>query len=214
MMYRLNTSKEKKLFVGGLFAVRVVVPIMTVVKLYYLQDFFEAHDRTWEMVNQQVWTQVIMNLSIITACIPSLGSIIWDVSRGFRSASATITTDLEHSRKPSNGSWSEGSARYPSYGSSIVKADHDMAIEVTDFTRHQSPSLGFSTNSHNSRESNVYRLPSIHVNGISLESRRNTIVEDGDSQRSTLVQDHDRQTLVIPPSNTEVEVDLAGSRKP
>jgi hypothetical protein len=90
VMWKVQVSREKKAFVLGLFASRHVfvqspshfqnqslitcsVPAVTVIQLVYFSDYFNSlADQTWSNVTPWILTQVVMNMSIITACITSL----------------------------------------------------------------------------------------------------------------------------------------------
>jgi len=90
MMWKVKMSREKKAFVLSLFASRLVfvqspsrfqnqclitssVPAVTVIQLVYFSDYFNSlADQTWSNVTPWILTQVVMNMSIITACIASL----------------------------------------------------------------------------------------------------------------------------------------------
>lgn len=59
------------------------VPLATIPQLYYFHVALQSNDQTWDFAVFQIWSQVIINLSIITACIPSLGRVMWEFGSGF-----------------------------------------------------------------------------------------------------------------------------------
>lgn len=79
MICRLKTSREKKIFVCILFGARISLPLITIPQLWKIQALSGSDDMTWDMVPFQTWDQVIMNVSLITACLPSLGRMMWEL---------------------------------------------------------------------------------------------------------------------------------------
>lgn len=93
MLWKIQISPAKKFLILSLFGVRIVfvqihwsssrllimlsVPAITVVQLVYFHQYFDAlFDQTWSSINPWILTQVVMKLSIITACIPSLRRVV------------------------------------------------------------------------------------------------------------------------------------------
>ncbi|KEF62569.1 uncharacterized protein A1O9_00542 [Exophiala aquamarina CBS 119918] len=79
MVCKLKTSRDKKIFVCILFGARISVPAITIPQLWKIQPLSISDDTTWDMVDFQTWNQVIMNVSLITACLPSLGRMMWEL---------------------------------------------------------------------------------------------------------------------------------------
>jgi hypothetical protein len=79
MVCKLKTSRDKKIFVCILFGARISLPLITIPQLWKIQPLSVSDDTTWDMVPFQTWAQVIMNLSLITACLPSLGRMMWEL---------------------------------------------------------------------------------------------------------------------------------------
>ncbi|KAL6252476.1 hypothetical protein RBB50_000195 [Rhinocladiella similis] len=79
MMCKAAITRDKKIFVCVLFGTRIVLPLVTAPQIYHLRLVIESKDPTWDIVTLQTWVQVVMNLSIITASLPSLGKVMWDL---------------------------------------------------------------------------------------------------------------------------------------
>ena len=41
-----------------------------------LKNYLDSDDLTWSAVNPAIWTQVALNLSLLTACVPSLKGVL------------------------------------------------------------------------------------------------------------------------------------------
>lgn len=53
------------------------VPFLVLPSLTTAQEYLQNHtDRTWEAVNPTIWIQISLNMSLFTACIPSLRGVI------------------------------------------------------------------------------------------------------------------------------------------
>jgi hypothetical protein len=96
MLWSIQITLGKKVLVICLFAVRIMfvpiceptlrrlimrsVPPITIVQLLYLHQYFEAlDDQTWSNIKPWILTQTVMNMSIITACIPSLRRVVTEL---------------------------------------------------------------------------------------------------------------------------------------
>ncbi|KAL2393610.1 hypothetical protein ABEF93_004084 [Exophiala dermatitidis] len=79
MVFKLKTPRDKKIFVCILFGTRIALPLVTIPQIYRLKTVLVSQDPTWDLVSFQSWVQIVMNLSIITACLPSLGRMMWDL---------------------------------------------------------------------------------------------------------------------------------------
>ncbi|KIX07615.1 uncharacterized protein Z518_02268 [Rhinocladiella mackenziei CBS 650.93] len=85
MMCKLKTSLDKKIFVCILFGTRIALPLVTIPQVSHLRSVLVSHDPTWDSVSLQICIQVIMNIGIITACLPSLGRMMWETWSGRKS---------------------------------------------------------------------------------------------------------------------------------
>jgi hypothetical protein len=64
-----------------------------------LNDFYhsEPDDRPWHAVTPAVWTSAALNVSIVTACIPSIKRFLADWAAGLSKTQITEPFELEHS---------------------------------------------------------------------------------------------------------------------
>ncbi|KAF2452900.1 hypothetical protein BDY21DRAFT_357848 [Lineolata rhizophorae] len=85
------------------FAVRIVVPVFTIIYLVSLSSRFPSEDPTWDAVIPTIWHQVMLNLSIITACIPSLKRVLDAFRSGAAAASISTPYQLTVSKQSSLG---------------------------------------------------------------------------------------------------------------
>jgi len=94
-VWDLQLKQEKKLFVVGLFATRLLVPGLVIAQLVCLNPFLAAlnGDQTWKNVVPSLLNQIMINVSIITACIPSLRRVVTDLQT--RQTGLAINENLE-----------------------------------------------------------------------------------------------------------------------
>ncbi|KAK8852205.1 hypothetical protein PGQ11_014684 [Apiospora arundinis] len=76
MMWKVQTSMNKKMQVVLLFGVRIIVPAITLPSIILRPQSLQGDDITWLAVDPIVWYQISLNLSVLTACVPSLKSFI------------------------------------------------------------------------------------------------------------------------------------------
>ena len=76
IMGTVQTSFVKRSLVIGLFALRILVIAATIAQLVVLQPYLRSSDKTWTNVAPSIWNQVMMNISIIFACLPSLKRLL------------------------------------------------------------------------------------------------------------------------------------------
>lgn len=79
-----------------------------------LDDFYHStpQDRTWFAITPSAWTSVAMNVSIVTACIPSIKRFLADWASGLSGVTISEPFELEHSAGKSgmfNSSYAQGS---------------------------------------------------------------------------------------------------------
>lgn len=73
------------------------VAIATILNLATLTPYFDSYppDQTWYAVDPTIWSQVMLNLSIITACLPSLKRVLAELQSGI--AASSIPEGFEYS---------------------------------------------------------------------------------------------------------------------
>jgi len=62
--------------VTALFAIRILVCVITGIQIHYYGRFLSSSDPTWSKMNSSILDQFMMNFSIICTAIPSLGRLI------------------------------------------------------------------------------------------------------------------------------------------
>lgn len=104
MLQDIQVSQKKRWVVRGLFASRCryegpllldqrfwahtdnlhSVPVFTILMLYYMRIAYRTENPnfTWDILVPQVWAQVMLHTSIITACIPSLKPFLSGIKPG------------------------------------------------------------------------------------------------------------------------------------
>ncbi|KIX04255.1 uncharacterized protein Z518_07809 [Rhinocladiella mackenziei CBS 650.93] len=159
MMWWVQTHTRIKYQVMALFGSRIIVPIFVVFQLLTYRDFYESDDRSWAMTAPAIWSQLVMNLSILTACIPSLktvldmfksGTSLFTVpaqyqsemdnsSQGLRSRLATAISHRFASKRSANRSQNDtthSSRDWPTKPMKAVSGQH--SVQVSSAVRNQS----------------------------------------------------------------------------
>ena len=74
-------------------------PCMTAASIVAFDDFYHStpQDRTWFAVTPSAWTSVAMNVSIVTACIPSIKRFLADWASGLSNVAISEPFELQHS---------------------------------------------------------------------------------------------------------------------
>lgn len=88
-------------------------PAITAASIVALDDFYHStpQDRPWFAVVPSVWTSVAMNVSIVTACIPSIKRFLADWASGLSNVAISEPFELEHSAGKATmlGTYAKGS---------------------------------------------------------------------------------------------------------
>ncbi|KIW99849.1 uncharacterized protein Z518_10777 [Rhinocladiella mackenziei CBS 650.93] len=81
VVWDLQLRISKKIIITSLFAGRVLVPGTAIAQLACLDAYLDAigGDQTWQNSIPAILNQIIVNLSIITACVPSLRRVVTDL---------------------------------------------------------------------------------------------------------------------------------------
>nr|OQO32237.1 hypothetical protein B0A51_00485 [Rachicladosporium sp. CCFEE 5018] len=115
MMYGVQTALRRKATVSALFGLRLATIPFAVLALIGDRTYY-AHpeDRSWYAVTPAIWGQVLLNVSIITACIPSTKRFFTDVQSGLMGVTISETYEMTHSggnATPMMGSDSAGRSK-------------------------------------------------------------------------------------------------------
>ncbi|EXJ65321.1 hypothetical protein A1O7_01662 [Cladophialophora yegresii CBS 114405] len=99
MMRSVQVATAKRWVVVLLFGIRLITPIFTAVTIAAYDDFYHSNpqDRAWHAVIPSVWTSCALNLSIVTACIPSIKRFLADWAAGLSAITISEPFELEHS---------------------------------------------------------------------------------------------------------------------
>ncbi|KAF2718477.1 hypothetical protein K431DRAFT_230852 [Polychaeton citri CBS 116435] len=99
MMRTVQVSSSRKWTVVALFGLRIATPPFTVCALitYHTYYYSSPQDRTWHAVTPTIWNQVMLNTSIITACIPSIKRFFADVQSGLMGVTISEQYEMTHS---------------------------------------------------------------------------------------------------------------------
>lgn len=99
LMRNVQVSMQKRWTVIALFGCRIIVPAFAVAAAVTSSKYWSLSqpDPTWYAVASTLWTQAVINLSIITACIPCIKRFLADLSTGMMSVN--ISEPLEMTMK-------------------------------------------------------------------------------------------------------------------
>lgn len=88
MMWNVQTSITRKAQVCALFGSRILVPVIIIPALATSGGYFDnlLTDPTWYAVVPTVFSQISLNLSVLTACIPGLKSVLDNLLSGTANA--------------------------------------------------------------------------------------------------------------------------------
>ncbi|KAK8061668.1 hypothetical protein PG994_008034 [Apiospora phragmitis] len=134
-MWKVQTSMTKKVQVVLLFGVRVIVPIIALPSLIMRPQSLQGDDITWLAVDPVVWYQVSLNLTVLTACVPSLKSFI-DSLTGYTSG-LRIMLPYEYPVTSSGGK-SAGSKVRDTLATAVYRGPHPGG-HTTSITASQAP---------------------------------------------------------------------------
>lgn len=104
LMRNVQVSNRKRWVVIGLFGTRIIVPAFTIAGAVAMSQYWTSTpaDPTWHAVDGTLWTQAVINLSIITACIPCIKRFLADLSTGMMAVN--IPEPLEMTMKNASSS--------------------------------------------------------------------------------------------------------------
>lgn len=96
MMWDVQTSTKRKASVCALFGSRILVPAFTIPFLATSKSYYEnmQTDPTWYAVVPTILAQISLNLSVLTACIPGLKSLLESLLSGIALARVQDNYDL------------------------------------------------------------------------------------------------------------------------
>ncbi|KEF54873.1 uncharacterized protein A1O9_09316 [Exophiala aquamarina CBS 119918] len=164
MMRTVLVSRDKRWMVIMLFSLRLATPCMTAASIVALDDFYHSapQDRTWFAITPSVWTSVAMNVSIVTACIPSIKRFLADWASGLSNVAISEPFELEHSAGKSGGfgSYAPGSGM----GSKIATRLGLSSTSKAQVTSHLQSVDSHHENNHSQLHANNNRGVSVKAN--------------------------------------------------
>ena len=82
LMLKVQVSAEKRGQIIGLFATRIVVIVVAIGQTISVRRTSTDADLTWAVAIPTIWTQALVSISTITACIPGMKQTLQDMSPG------------------------------------------------------------------------------------------------------------------------------------
>ncbi|KAI2787274.1 hypothetical protein POX_f07637 [Penicillium oxalicum] len=101
LLRNVQLTQLKKFRIMALLASRLLVCIATCLQIKYTVKMLNSPDKPWSNTNSTIWDQVMMNLSIITTALPSLGRLVIELQPSIHAY--TINNDPTDPQNPSNG---------------------------------------------------------------------------------------------------------------
>ncbi|KAK3702142.1 hypothetical protein LTR37_015117 [Vermiconidia calcicola] len=99
MIAGVQTTKFKFFVVSFVFGVRLITPIFTSVSIASLSTFYDkaVADRPSAAVRPSIWTSIAVNMSLVTACVPSIKRLISDWKAGVVNAGIMEPFEIQNS---------------------------------------------------------------------------------------------------------------------
>ncbi|OQV09638.1 hypothetical protein CLAIMM_13739 [Cladophialophora immunda] len=208
MMWWVQTNTSKKWQVVALFASRIIVPIFIIFQLVEYRKFYQSDDRSWRMVGPAIWSQLVMNFSILTACIPSLKTVldmfksgtsfftvpaqyqstVDNSSQGLRSKLATAVTQRFALKRSANRSQNDATSsvrEWPTKQMKAVSGQH--SVQVSSNVRSHSDMKDLPVRSESQRsltENAIMRTVAYEVGYEDMMATHNAGGSDGQSRIS------------------------------
>ncbi|KAI1920781.1 hypothetical protein LOZ65_003917 [Ophidiomyces ophidiicola] len=93
---QVQLSPKKRVTIAALFSTRIMVVVCTAISLARYSPFFHSSpiDQPWQAVDPLIWTQAVLGVSIITACVPGLKRVLADLRTGFMAGAVTELYEL------------------------------------------------------------------------------------------------------------------------
>ncbi|KAK5759966.1 hypothetical protein LTS12_009862 [Elasticomyces elasticus] len=126
----LQMSRYLKISVSSLFMTRLVVCALSLGYIALVPEYLSSNDKTWHNANVQILHQVVINLSVITAGIPSVRSYLSELQTG-RLAMVLDESEIEMTTRGSKSRGAKRSKIKPEQNSSQLsggqwsKRDHN-----------------------------------------------------------------------------------------
>ncbi|KAA8646818.1 uncharacterized protein ATNIH1004_005493 [Aspergillus tanneri] len=164
LMWRVQMIGWKRRQISALFALRLIVPVITIPGLLSLTSSFHTDplDRPWNGVMPAIWLQLVQSSSILCTCIPSLKRVLADLQTGMMAGTISEFFELSVSGAHSTaggpnsrsrgrrhpyvpgpvalatnvtGNWSEDAA-HPSSSRTLLRPSENLPKQRGDATVH------------------------------------------------------------------------------
>lgn len=155
MMMYVQTSLKRKLTVSALFGARILsvrpvalhctftyllrTPIFTVVSICPVPPFF-AHstaDRPFFAIDLAIWTAMAVNVSLLTACLPSVKRVLEGLAAGFSNANILEPFGFEQSsNRAASRTGAESLAQVQTYAGARTERVKRRTSNGTEFAHH------------------------------------------------------------------------------
>ncbi|KAJ5740782.1 hypothetical protein N7493_000654 [Penicillium malachiteum] len=99
LLRNVQLSRWKRFRIMALIASKLMVCAATGVEIHHILIMLQSSDVTWASTNATVWDQVMMNLSIITTALPSLGRLVVELQPNVYA----FKIHDDHTERPSKG---------------------------------------------------------------------------------------------------------------
>lgn len=189
MIWNVHTNTSRKLQVCALFGSRILVPAITIPALVTSTTHF-THlytDPTWHIVLPTILTQISLNLSVLTACIPGLKSILDNLLS--RTANARVRSAYNLTSSSDKKARLTVTPWNASAGSNSKHSADSTNMKVTSKSRtNASNSASGSRSLHNKSGSNYTFLTSGGVGlgdaaAVMSGARQNRSMDESESQK-------------------------------
>lgn len=95
LMWTIQVDTERRWQIIGLFALRILVAVTAIGQAASLGDVNGRADLTWRMTVPTIWTQALVAMSTITACLPGMKRTLQEMTSGL--SRMTIPDGLQFS---------------------------------------------------------------------------------------------------------------------
>ncbi|KAI9843103.1 MAG: hypothetical protein M1838_002859 [Thelocarpon superellum] len=138
IVWSLRINNQERSVIIFMFAMRAFVIVTSIVRLAYLSSYLSSSDQTFDNVNFSICTQIDMNLSIVTACLPLLKpfldkipSGVMDIRHAFLVGNSEVYySDPNNSRTAQLGAHSK--VRNENFAMADIAKRHDSDTALTE----------------------------------------------------------------------------------
>lgn len=187
MVSGVQMPLSKRLVVAFMFALRLVyvrfvhgsprannrisTPVVTAISLSSYSAFYSSstRERSFTVVQPSVWTSIALNLSLTTACLPSIKRWLTDWAAGVANAGIMEPYELQHSSGHDNTSRSGYTSGLRSFGKSrsrshdVSRPDKETPTMDIRYGREHDPAVGDDGDSKKGLTDGILQTVDYHV---------------------------------------------------